>query len=62
MLDRVNFPLYHYHPTLACVHKTSSDKVETAHLSCIAGKLDEVRRFIIEGTSYFQFNVVSFSY
>ncbi|XP_015167020.1 uncharacterized protein [Solanum tuberosum] len=51
VLDTVDYPMYCFHPTLACVHKTSSNYVTTAQQAYIAEKLDNIRRFIIEDTS-----------
>nr|AAU90336.1 F-box protein interaction domain containing protein [Solanum demissum] len=51
VLDTVDYPMYCFHPTLACVHKTPSNYVTTAQQAYIAEKLDNIRRFIIEGTN-----------
>ncbi|XP_055826205.1 putative F-box protein At1g33530 [Solanum dulcamara] len=50
VLDTVDYPMYCFHPTLACVHKTPSNNVTAAQQEYIAAKLDDIRRFIIEGT------------
>ncbi|XP_059288906.1 putative F-box/kelch-repeat protein At1g20790 [Lycium ferocissimum] len=44
-------PLYSFQPTLARVHETPSEIVNTHHLSYIAAKFDVFRRFITEGIS-----------
>ena len=46
----VNYRMYCFHPTLACVHKTPSNNVTTDHQAYIVAKLNDIRRFIIEGT------------
>ncbi|XP_049349329.1 putative F-box protein At1g33530 [Solanum verrucosum] len=51
VLDTVDYPMNCFHPTLACVHKTPSNYVTTAQQAYIAEKLDNIRRFIIEGTN-----------
>ncbi|KAH0686487.1 hypothetical protein KY284_017040 [Solanum tuberosum] len=51
VLDTVDYPMYCFHPTLACVHKTPSNYVTTAQQAYIAEQLDKIRRFIIEDTS-----------
>ncbi|PHT53632.1 hypothetical protein CQW23_08094 [Capsicum baccatum] len=44
----VNCPIHCFQLTLASVHKTPSDGVETDDLAYITAKLDEIRRFIID--------------
>ncbi|KAK4735045.1 hypothetical protein R3W88_009306 [Solanum pinnatisectum] len=51
MLGTVNYPMYCFHPTLACVHRTPPNNVTTAHQAYIAAKLNDIRRFIIKGIS-----------
>ncbi|PHU23512.1 hypothetical protein BC332_08619 [Capsicum chinense] len=48
----VNCPIHCFQPTLASVHKTPSDGVETDDLEYITAKLDEIRRFIIDATAF----------
>ncbi|XP_059306240.1 uncharacterized protein LOC132057630 [Lycium ferocissimum] len=52
VLNIVNYPLHSFEPTLASVHATPSEIVNTHHLSYIAAKLDVFRRFITEGVSH----------
>lgn len=42
----VNSPIHCFQPTLASVHKTPSDGVETDDLEYITAKLDEIRRLL----------------
>ncbi|WMV24361.1 hypothetical protein MTR67_017746 [Solanum verrucosum] len=51
VLDTADYPMYCFHPTLACVHKTPSNYVTTAQHAYIDEKLDDIRRFIIKDTS-----------
>ncbi|KAJ8554092.1 hypothetical protein K7X08_024770 [Anisodus acutangulus] len=47
----VSYPLHSFQPTLASVHATPLEIVNTRHLSYISAKLDVFRRFITEGVS-----------
>ncbi|KAG5598587.1 hypothetical protein H5410_029957 [Solanum commersonii] len=41
--------MFCFHQTLACVHKTPSHNVTIANQEYIAAKLNDIKRFIIEG-------------
>ncbi|WMV32150.1 hypothetical protein MTR67_025535 [Solanum verrucosum] len=50
VLDKdVDNRMFCFHQTLACVHKTPSHNVTVANQEYIAAKLNDIRRFIIEG-------------
>ncbi|XP_069145702.1 putative F-box/kelch-repeat protein At1g20790 [Solanum lycopersicum] len=51
VLDKVDYPMYCFYPTLACIHKTPSNNVTIAQQMSIAERLDDIRRFILEGTN-----------
>ncbi|XP_027767796.1 uncharacterized protein LOC114074076 [Solanum pennellii] len=51
VLDKVDYPMYCFYPTLACVYKTPSNNVTIAQQMSIAERLDDIRRFILEDTS-----------
>nr|AAU90339.2 hypothetical protein SDM1_56t00016 [Solanum demissum] len=51
VLDKVDYPVYIFHPTLACVHKSPSRNVTAAHQAYIAASLYDIKRFIIKGMS-----------
>ncbi|KAJ8554094.1 hypothetical protein K7X08_024772 [Anisodus acutangulus] len=46
---RVDYPMYCFNPTLAIVHETPSEIVNSQYFSYIAAKIDVFRRFITEG-------------
>ncbi|KAK4735044.1 hypothetical protein R3W88_009305 [Solanum pinnatisectum] len=52
LLHGVKFPMYCFHPTLAGAHYTPSNNIEADDQAHIAAKLDDIRRFIIEGIPF----------
>ncbi|XP_060206426.1 putative F-box/kelch-repeat protein At1g20790 [Lycium barbarum] len=50
-LGLVDYPLHSFQPTLASVHATPSEIVNSHHFSYITAKIDQIRRYITEGVS-----------
>nr|XP_025883748.1 uncharacterized protein LOC112940184 [Solanum lycopersicum] len=51
VMDKVDYPMYCFHQTLACFHMTPSNIVTIAQQLSIAERLDDLRRFILQDTS-----------
>ncbi|KAK6794946.1 hypothetical protein RDI58_008399 [Solanum bulbocastanum] len=58
VLHGVKLPMFCFHPTLAGAHYTPSNNIEADDQAHIAANLDDIRRFIIEGTSSFPLTFV----